>query len=88
MAGETVHLGQLLAAQGVQYIVVVDGVAPLETGVAPSVQAPPPAGLQQALLNQNDLQIVPGTMGVQVFRYAHAIPLTAQPSATAHRHGG
>jgi hypothetical protein len=78
MAGETVHLGQLLAAQGVQYIVVVDGVAPFETGVPPSVQAPPPAGLQQALLNQNDLQIVPGTMGVQVFRYAQAIPLTAQ----------
>jgi hypothetical protein len=78
MAGETVHLGQLLAAQGVQYIVVVDGVAPFETGLAPSVQAPPPAGLQQALLNQNDLQIVPGTMGVQVFRYAQAIPITAQ----------
>ena len=46
--------------------------------MAPSVQAPPPAGLQQALLNQNDLQIVPGTLGVQVFRNAQAIPLTAQ----------
>jgi hypothetical protein len=78
MAGGTVHLGQLLAAQGVQYIVVVDGLAPSETGVTPSVAAPPPKGIQQALLSQNDLQIVPGTFGVQVFRNADAISLTAE----------
>jgi hypothetical protein len=62
----------------VQYVVVVDGIAPFETGLAPSVTAPPPAGIQQALLNQDDLQIVPGNFGVQVFRNAQAIPLTAQ----------
>jgi hypothetical protein len=78
MDGGTVHLGQLLAAQGVQYVVVVDGIAPFETGLAPSVAAPPPAGIQQALLNQDDLQIVPGTFGVQVFKNPQAIPLSAQ----------
>jgi hypothetical protein len=76
--GGTIHLGQLLAAQGVQYVVVVDGLAPDQTGLANSVEAPPPAGLQQALLNQNDLQITPGTIGVQVFRNSDAIALTAQ----------
>jgi hypothetical protein len=78
IAGETIHLGQLLAAQGVQYIVIIDGIAPLETGLDPSVGAPPPSGLTQALLSQNDLQIVPGTFGVQVFKNSGAIPLTAE----------
>jgi len=78
MNGETVHLGQLLAAQGVQYVVVVDGLAPFETGLAASVAAPPPAGIQQALLSQNDLQIVSGTFGIQVFKNARTIPLTAE----------
>jgi hypothetical protein len=71
--GGTIHLGQLLAAQGVQYVVVVDGLSPEQTGL-------PPPGLQQALLNQNDLQLVPGTFGVQVFRNTDAIALTAQRS--------
>jgi GT2 family glycosyltransferase len=78
MDGGTVHLGQLLAAQGVQYVVVVDGIAPFETGLALSVAAPPPAGIQEALLNQDDLQIIPGTFGVQVFRNARVIPLSAE----------
>jgi GT2 family glycosyltransferase len=78
ITGGTIHLGQLLAAQSVQYIVVVDGVAPTDTGAAQSVQAPPPSGLEQALLGQNDLQILPGMVGVQVFKNPKAIPLTAQ----------
>jgi GT2 family glycosyltransferase len=78
MDGGTVHLGQLLAAQGVRYVVVVDGIAPFESGLTPSVAAPPPAGIQQALLNQNDLQIVAGTFGVQVFKNARVIPVTAE----------
>jgi hypothetical protein len=78
MAGDTVHLGQLLAAQSVQYIVIVDGLAPADAGMATSVQAPPPDGLQQSLLDQNDLQSVPGALGVQVFRNREAIPITAQ----------
>jgi hypothetical protein len=78
MDGGTVHLGQLLAAQGVQYVVVVDGIAPFETGLTPSVAAPPPAGIAQALLNQDDLQIVPGTIGAQVFKNARVVPLSAE----------
>ncbi len=46
--------------------------------MAKSVQAPPPPGLQQALLDQNDLESVPGALGVQVFRNPEAIPITAQ----------
>jgi GT2 family glycosyltransferase len=80
VTGGTIHLGQLLAAQGVRYIVVVDGLSPQQTGLASSVEAPPPRGIQQALLDQNDLRIVPGTVGVQVFRNSDAIALTAQRS--------
>ena len=78
MTGATIHLGQLLAAQSVRYIVIVDGLAPSETGVAMSVAAPPPVGLDEALLDQNDLQSVPGALGVQVFVNPEAIPITAQ----------
>jgi hypothetical protein len=80
--GGTIHLGQLLAAQGVQYIVVADSLSPQQTQQATSVAAPPPPGLQQALLNQDDLQIVPGTVGVQVFRNSAAIASTAQRGRT------
>ena len=72
--GGTVHLGQLLAALGVRYIVVVDGVDP-SVALPDSVQAPPPAGLQQALLAQSDLQIVSGEFGVQVYKNEQIIPL-------------
>ena len=78
VSGQTIHLGQLLAAQGVKYVVVVNGLAPSEGGLARSVQAPPPPGIQQALLDQNDLQVVPGLFGVDVFKNPEAIPLTAQ----------
>jgi GT2 family glycosyltransferase len=78
VSGGTIHLGQLLAAQSVQYIVIVNGLAPSDSGLAESVQAPPPPGLQQALLDQDDLQSVPGANGVSVFRNPEAIPITAQ----------
>jgi GT2 family glycosyltransferase len=80
MAGGTIHLGQLLAAQGVRYVVVVGGLAPLETGLDPSVAAPPPPRLDQALLDQNDLQIVQGVFGVEVFKNDSALPLAAERS--------
>jgi hypothetical protein len=76
--GGTIHLGQLLAPLSVRYVVIVDGLAPSETGVAQSVVAPPPEGLQEALLNQSDLQSVPGALGVQVFKNPEAIPITAE----------
>ncbi len=76
--GGTVHLGRLLAPAGVSYIVVVDALAPSLVGTNPqSVSAPPPAGLGTDLLEQNDLQVVPGVMGVQVYRNGAALPVTA-----------
>jgi GT2 family glycosyltransferase len=78
ITGQTIHLGQLLAAQGVQYIVVVNGLAPSDGHLATSVQAPPPSGIEQALLDQNDLQTVPGVFGVEVFKNAQAMPVTGQ----------
>jgi GT2 family glycosyltransferase len=79
LQGNTIHLGRLLAPLGVRYVVVVDGLNPGSSEVA-SVDAPPPSGLQQALLNQNDLQVVPGQVGVQVFENAESLPVTAQRS--------
>jgi GT2 family glycosyltransferase len=78
--GGTIHLGQLLAGLGVQYIVVVDGLDPAAT-LAGTVQAPPPAGLQEALLDQSDLRVVPGEIGVQVFENDQVIPPIAQRSS-------
>jgi hypothetical protein len=78
IAGGTVHLGRLLAAAGVRDIVVVDGVAPSETNLAGSIDAPAPSGLTRALLDQNDLQTVPGESGVSVFENAQFVPVTAE----------
>jgi hypothetical protein len=78
ITGGTVHLGRLLAAAGVRYIVVVDGLAPSRGGLPASVAAPAPSGLPRALLDQNDLQVVPGEFGVQVFENSEDIPVVAQ----------
>ena len=94
LSGGTVHLGRLLAAAGVRYVVVVDAVAPSMVGtVTPSVSAPPPAGLQTDLLEQDDLQVVPGLMGVQVYENSENMPVTAQraaplPASTAWTYPG
>jgi hypothetical protein len=77
--GGTVHLGRLLASAGVRYVVVVDGLAPSAAGSLPaSVSAPPPAGLRTDLLEQDDLHVVPGEMGVQVYENDEMMPVTAQ----------
>ena len=79
VSGGTVHLGRLLASAGVRYVVVVDGLAPSMVGtVTPSVSAPPPAGLDRDLLQQDDLQVVPGVLGVQVFENGEHMPVTAE----------
>ena len=83
VTGGTIHLGRLLSAAGVRYVVVVDGLAPAGPALASSVDAPPPPGLQRALLNQNDLVTVPGEFGVQVYRNTEFIPLSAQRTAPA-----
>ena len=75
--GNTVHLGRLLAPLGVRYVVVIDGINPVGSEVA-SVNAPPPVGLQRSLLDQDDLQAVPGQVGVQVYQNAETLPVTAQ----------
>jgi hypothetical protein len=62
----------------VRYVVVVDGLAPSMVGTVPaSVSAPPPAGLNADLLQQDDLQVVPGVLGVQVYENGDAMPVTA-----------
>ena len=78
VSGGTVHLGRLLASAGVRYVVVVDGLsASGQSTGPPSVSAPPPAGLEQDLLEQDDLQVVPGVLGVQVFANGEYVPVTA-----------
>jgi hypothetical protein len=47
-------------------------------GTPSSVSAPAPAGLVADLMAQNDLQIKPGTMGLQVFVNSAVMPVTAQ----------
>ena len=80
--GGTVHLGRLLASAGVRYIVVLDGLAPSAVGSLPAeVSAPPPAGLATDLLAQDDLHVVPGEMGVQVYENDELMPVTAQRAA-------
>ena len=81
-SGGTVHLGRLLAAEGVRYIVLVEGLAPSTVGtLPPSVNAPPPPGLETDLLRQDDLHVVPGEIGVQVFENDETMPVTAQRAA-------
>jgi GT2 family glycosyltransferase len=77
LAGGTVHLGRLLAPAGVRYVVVVDALAPSLVGTTTSFSAPPPAGLNIDLLEQDDLQVVPGVVGVQVYANGVAMPVTA-----------
>ncbi len=89
LSGGTVHLGRLLAPAGVRYVVVVDAVAPSMAGtVTPSVSAPPPAGLQTDLLEQDDLQMVPGLMGVQVYENSEDMPVTGAAHRAAPRRDG
>jgi GT2 family glycosyltransferase len=78
VAGGTVHLGRLLAPAGVRYVVVVDALAPSMVGTtAASVSAPPPPGLNAELLDQDDLEVVPGVNGVQVYENGADMPVTA-----------
>jgi len=77
--GGTVHLGRLLASQGVRYVVLIQGLAPSTVGsLTPSVNAPPPPGLETDLLEQSDLHLVPGDVGISVFANDETMPVTAQ----------
>jgi hypothetical protein len=82
LSGGTVHLGRLLAPAGVRYVVVLEGLAPSTVGSSPaSVSAPPPSGLSPSLLEQDDLHVVPGEVGVQVYENDELMPVTAQRAA-------
>jgi hypothetical protein len=77
-----VHLGRLVASEGVRYIVLVQGLAPSTVGsLTASVNAPPPPGLETDLLEQADLHLVPGDVGISVFENDEAMPVTAQRAA-------
>ena len=63
---------------GVRYVVVVDTLSTSWWGPTPaSVSAPPPPGLDADLLEQDDLQVVPGVLGVQVYENGDDMPVTA-----------
>jgi GT2 family glycosyltransferase len=82
LSGGTVHLGRLLAGAGVSSVVVVEALAPSLVGQSPtSVSAPPPPGLVTDLQQQDDLQVVPGETGVQVFTNGARMAVTAQRGA-------
>jgi hypothetical protein len=80
VTGGTVHLGRLLAAAGVSYIVLLNGLSPTAGALPTDVLAPAPVGLQRVLLDQNDLRVVPGQFGLSVFENAVVMPVTAQRS--------
>ncbi|HWE67292.1 MAG TPA: glycosyltransferase family 2 protein [Acidimicrobiales bacterium] len=82
VTGGTVHLGRLLAAQSVRYVVVVEGLAPSQSAPDPAIAFAPPTGMQRALLNQDDLQIVPGEFGIQVYKNNEAMPIVAERAQT------
>ncbi len=80
--GGTVHLGRLIASEGVRYVVLVQGLAPSTVGsLTSSVNAPPPPGLETDLSAQDDLHLVPGDVGISVFQNDEAMPVTAQRAA-------
>jgi hypothetical protein len=82
LSGGTVHLGRLLAPAGVHDVVVVEGLAPSTVGtMTPSVNAPPPSVLETDLLEQNDLQVVPGVSDVQVYQVNENMPVTGERTA-------
>jgi hypothetical protein len=73
-AGQTVHLGRLLAPAAVAYVVVVEALAPTVVGVESAPAYPVPADLMSALSQQTDLRQVPGGEGVVVYANTAALP--------------
>jgi GT2 family glycosyltransferase len=66
--GRTSHLGQLLAADSIRYVVVLDSLAPEQGGTGGGATYPPPPGVLPALAAQGDLLVVPSSgQGFSVF---------------------
>ncbi|HTX62865.1 MAG TPA: hypothetical protein VMD28_04465, partial [Acidimicrobiales bacterium] len=89
MRGETVHLGRLLAAARVRYVVVVTALAPGPPGTAVTVSYPVPRGLDAALGRQEDLRTVTvSPTGLRVFQNTAFSPGPGGQAVTAGRPGG
>jgi GT2 family glycosyltransferase len=87
MRGETVHMGRLLAADRIRYVVVVDALFPNTPGTSPAPTFPVPAGLVRALARQEDFRTVPvGSGAMTVFENA-APALGGAPPVTGHAGG-
>ena len=79
----TVQLGHLLAASGIHYVVVVEGLAPEIPGYQSAPSYAVPARLLGALADQTDLQQVPGQGGLGV--YVNTVAATTK--VTGHATG-
>lgn len=91
MRGETVHLGRLLAAAGIAYVVVVSATAPALQDNQHPIETPPPASLLPALHHQLDLAAEPLAGGAAVFvntAWHGVIAHRAQPLDPAASPGG
>src|SRR6185437_9266769 len=87
--GRTTELGQLLAPAAVRYVVVIDTVAPVITGMQQPPAFPPPPGLVVSLSEQNDLVEVPSSgSGYTVFENTASMPERAQRSGGPVGSGG
>ena len=82
-AGETSHVGRLLAPAGVRYVVVLNNLAPNISGSQSATALPPPSDLVPALDAQTDLRVVPGEQGYTVFANTEYVPERAQRSHPA-----
>jgi len=91
LAGQTVHLGQLLSPAGIVAIVVTTAVAPTLPGLQTGESTPPPASVLPALTAQGDLVQVPGGGGASIFENpsamavvsTRALPLTPQATLSS-----
>ncbi len=79
----TVHLGRLLVPAGVRYVIVLGTFAPSASGLQTARSFPPPVGLNQALLDQQDLRVVPGGEGFTIYENADYVPQRAARSGPA-----
>ncbi len=79
--GRTTELGALLAPAGIRDVVVLQALAPSVPGVESASAFPTPPALMRGLLAQDDLRLVPGGEGFEVFVDTVALPLRAERSS-------
>ncbi len=81
--GETIRLGQLLAAYGIDFVIVMEQLAPAPyTGPTISPDAEPATGVVRVLANQLDLERLQGAPNLVIYRNAASHgPASIQPGA-------